>query len=219
MEFKKIKLPKHVVNLHVVEGNEHWYWASDYCDGDLYEASELHDSDSKIRYNRLFLIQYPSGQVIEPLMVKEGQFFGSPLACDDQIYLLVVDFVEKLIFIYQFIENIPAVKVVTKLSLETIEDCYNLQLGKSPLYLARQGYQGGFQLLWPECMEFETEKTEYVSERIGDYYLSSYWNEIQDDYEEVRLRHYKTGEIIKNYPGVLMKLPNGQRWLIQEERK
>ena len=28
-------------NIDLVEGTNQWYWATDYCSGDLYEAEEL----------------------------------------------------------------------------------------------------------------------------------------------------------------------------------
>ena len=43
-------------------GSRSWYWGSDYCCGDLYEAEELFRQNLPVKGNRVILVSYPDGQ-------------------------------------------------------------------------------------------------------------------------------------------------------------
>ena len=56
-----------IYNFQEIPGSTQWYWCCDYASGDLYEAQELFESRHPVSSNRLLLIRYPEGEVVEPI--------------------------------------------------------------------------------------------------------------------------------------------------------
>lgn len=202
----------HIESLH---GNDEWYWGSDYTHGDLYEAEELFKTHHPINCNRLVLIHYPDGRVVEPIEGKEGQYFGRPVLFDGKLQILLVDFPNSLIQIFQYDDTASRVILLDSLSLAEVKDCYNLILFQSPLMLTRQGNDGTFQIVWPEKFEFDIGETESLFYRDGDKLYFSRWVEDPDYREEVVVRSYPAGEVLECIPGALVEMPGGQKWILQ----
>lgn len=204
-----------ITYFEALEGNGGWYWGSDYASGDLYEAAELFHDHHPIQSNRLLLIHYPEGRVIEPIKARPGQYFGRPAFFDGTIYLLMVDFPLEKIHIFRYEAPVQQVSSVAELPLSDLPDCYNLLLFSAPFMLTRQGGDGLFQIIWPEKAEFPIEAREGFDFRDGDRLYFSRWQEDPDYREEVVVRRYPTGEILEILPGSLWELPDGQRWLLR----
>ena len=198
------------------ETNE-WYWAMDYTDGDLYEAEELFRKEHQIRSNRLYLIHYPDGKVYEPVSPMDGQYLGSPVVCDKNgaVALLVVNFIERVISIRQFLYKEEKVQEVVRLPLSAVKDCYNLMLHISPLSLTRQSNEGLFELIWPEQVSFEINERETLNFRDGDKCYFNIWYEDSDYREETLVRSLPDGKIIDRLSGDVFVMPNGERWLVK----
>lgn len=202
-------------NIELVEGTNQWYWATDYCFGDLYEAEELFNEGHEVECNRLVFVKYPEGEVIEPVLREKGQYFGTPVFDDGCMFILLANFLEGKIYIKRYQVDKKEVDTMAELSRSDIDDCYNLMLRVAPVFLSRNDNNGKYQILWPEKSEFAVEKGETVYRRENDILISNCWYEDPDYREEEFIRKYPTGEKIECIRGTFMDMPDGQRWLIQ----
>ena len=123
-------------NIELVEGTNQWYWATDYCSGDLYEAEELFNEGHEVKCNRLVFIKYPEGRVIEPVLREKGQYFGKPVFDDGGIFILLVNFPEGKIYIKKYQVGKKEVDTIAELRRSDIDDCYNLMLRVAPVFLS-----------------------------------------------------------------------------------
>ncbi len=196
-------------------GTDEWYWASDHCHGDLYEAEELFRQGHPVRSDRLYLIQYPDGTVYEPVPPVDGQYFGGPVYDDGAVALLVVRFAEGVIRILRFSPQRTEPTEVAELPLSAVEDCYNLMLHTAPLSLTRQPNDGTFELVWPERVRFAVDEKEALSFRDGDALYFNIWYEDPDYREETLVRSLRDGTIVDRSPGDVRIMPNGEKWRIK----
>lgn len=206
----------HGINyMEPLDGDREWYWGTDYTHGDLYEAEELYRDHHPVNCNRLVFVHYPDGRVVEPIRGKANQYFGRPVSYRGKIQLLLADFPNESLHIFQYdaIENQVAETV--SLSLTEVKDCYNLLLRKSPLMLTRQGNDGKLQILWPEKAEFGIDETETFVCRRDDKLYFCRWYEDPEYREEIVVRRYSTGEILEVIPGSWTEMPDGQIWILQ----
>ena len=203
-----------IYNFQEIPGSTCWYWCCDYASGDLYEAQELFESRHPVNSNRLLLIRYPEGEVVEPIRGEAGQYFGSPAWEDGKVYILMVDFPRKTISLFQYDHDLGKTTLTAEIPLGAVKDCYNLMLAQSPLMMIRQGAENDFQVVWPEKADFALENTESFTCREGELLYFSRWYEDPDYREEVVVRHFPNGEIRELIPGVLMEMPDGQKWIL-----
>lgn len=131
-----------------------WYWGSDYASGDLYEAEELFRDGHPVSQNKLIFVHYPDGRVIQPVAAMQGQYFGRPIFHQGKITILLADFPAGKIRILQYDDALGQTALVAEIPRSAVKDCYNLTLETSPLMLIRQGMDGEFQMIWPECSVF-----------------------------------------------------------------
>lgn len=213
MDMKTIDL-KGISYITKLEGTEKWYWGSDYVHGDLYEAEEVYGTGEEVKCNRLVLVKYPEGRVIEPVKLDRGQYFGNAAFERNQIVILYVDFIEGKIILKSFDCESEEVRTLAELKRSEIHSCYGLMLQTNPLFLSCDENDCKFQILWPEQAEFEIEKTETLHTREGDILIFSAWVEDPDYREEMIVRKYPTGEIVERQNGTIMDMPDGQRWLL-----
>ena len=197
------------------EGTDAWYWGTDYTDGDLYEAEELFLDGHRINKNRLIFVSYPEGNVYEPVKARKGQYFGNAAFYEDSIFFLLADFNERELLIYKYVPGALEASVYERLSLDRVKNCYNLMLEISPLTLTRQGDEGRFQVVWPDKGDFEIEPSESFDMRDGDRLIFSKWFEDPDYREEIVVRKYPSGQVIKQFKGSLKHMPDGQKWILE----
>lgn len=200
-------------------GSREWYWGSDYATGDLYEAEELYRDGHPVTSNRLVFVHYPDGRVAEPILAKEGQYFGRPIAYEGKIQILMADFPKGSLHIRQYDDAANQIIETASLPLSAVKDCYNLLLKSSPLMLTRQGNDGKFEIVWPERASFGIGESETITEgflerRDGKLYFSR-WHDEPEYHEEVVVRRYPDGEIIEVIPGSWTEMPDGQIWVLQ----
>lgn len=196
-----------------LEGSQ-WYWGSDCCHGDLYEAEELFKQGHFVKCNRLIFIHYPEGYVFEPVCGKEGQYLGNPIFCQGKIYMLLADFEDGQIQVVQLDISNSETTTVVRFSISETEDCYNLLLCGSPVMATRQSPDDKFQIIWPDKCSFAIGETESFCYRDGDKLYFSRWDEEPEYEEEIVIRQYPDGRILQVIPGNIMKMPDGQKWLL-----
>ena len=199
--------------LEALRGSTEWLYGSDYTDGDLYEAEELYNDCHPITKNRLIFVRRTDGTVREPVIARNGQYFGRPVCEGGRIILLLVDFPENRTSLISYDCEADTLETVAEISRGEIIDCYNLMPAGSPLSLTRQS-GGRFQILWPEKADFAIGNRESFCFRDGKCLYFSQWFEDPDYREEVIVRDASTGEILEQYPGNLTFLPDGQIWLL-----
>ena len=212
----KIIQTKGIIYFNELGNSSGWYWGTDYAGGDLYEAEELFRDGHEISSNRLVFLHYPDGSTAEPIKAKAGQYFGSPVFYQGQVYLLMVDFPAETILIFRWKPDTDIVNHVTELPLSSAIDCYNLSLraGKE-LMLLREGGSGPFQIIWPEKAQFSIGEQEGFEFRDGDRLYFSRWEEDPEYREEVVIRQFPTGKLLEVLPGSLQEFPAGQHWLLR----
>lgn len=204
-----------ITNLNSFDGCQEWYWGTDYSCGDLYEAEEVFLMGHSFIPNRLVFVHYPEGQVYEPICAGENQYLGVPAFVDGVIYGLLADFKERKIYILKCSEDMKSVEPEVTLSLDNVQDCYNLLLKGSPLMLTRQGADNRFQIIWPEKADFSIGVRESFLFREDDKLFFSEWQEDETYWEEVNIREISTGKLLEKLSGTEMTMPDGQKWLLK----
>lgn len=202
-------------HLTELQGSGGWYWCCDYATGDLYEAEQLFRHGNAIQHNRLVFVHYPDGRVVEPIKAKAGQYFGGPAFDDGKLQLLMVDFPESMIRLFQYDDASEQTSLRAEIPLTEVKDCYNLMLTQSPLMVTREGSEHLFQVVWPEKAAFYVGNRESFCSRDADKLYFSRWFEDPDYRDEVVIRHFPSGEILNVIAGSLWEMPDGQKWILQ----
>ena len=201
-------------HLAPLSGTGEWLWGTDCTSGDLFEAEELYRNGHRIRQNRLILVHRPDGRVEEPVAAGEGRYFGVPVWDGGAIVILLADFPAEELRLLRFDGGSGLSPIVT-LPLASVPDCYNLMPHVSPLMLTRQA-ENRFQVLWPERADFPIHPSETFCFRAGDRLYFSRWYEDPDYREEVVVRRFPDGELLRQLRGSLNEMPDGQQWLLTE---
>ena len=196
-----------------LSGSGEWYWGTDRTSGDLYEAEELYERGHRINSNRLILVHYPDGRVIEPVRAREGQYFGRPVWDGDSPVLLLADFPARELRLLRCDALSGETAAVAVIKRSEIKDCYNLMPHVSPLMLTRQETER-FETVWPVRASFAIHAAETFCFRDGDRLFFSRWYEDPDYREETVVRHFPDGEILDSFPGSLIAMPDGSQWLL-----
>lgn len=204
-----------IANIELLEGSCEWYWGSDYVHGDLYEAKELYQSHHHVNCNHLVFVHYPDGRVVEPVKGKAGRYFGRPISYNGKIQILMADFPQSLLCIFEYDDASDNLNPIVSLPLAEEEDCYNLLLHQSPLMLTKQGNDGRFQIIWPEKAEFSICGSESFFGRKDSELYFCRWYDYPDYREEIVVRKYPAGEVLGIIPGVGRDMPDGQIWVLQ----
>lgn len=201
--------------LRALEGTSEWYYALDYAGGDLYEAQEIYETGRTLLGSHFFLVHYPDGEVIAPLVPQENVSIGEPVYHDGKISFLEVKFAEKRIVIRQFDCSDRSLKELETIDLSSVTDCYNLKLSEHPLTLTRQPNNGTLELIWPEKKTIETDEKESFFFRDENKLFFSTWYEDPDYRVETVVRDVKTGEILEKVNGDMQIMPNGEVWHVK----
>lgn len=207
-----------ITYIEPLNGSREWYWGCDYATGDLYEAEELYRDGHPVISNRLMFVHYPDGRVVEPILAKEGQYFGRPIAYEGKIQILMADFPKGFLHIRQYDDAADQITETASLPLSAVKDCYNLLLRQSPLMLTRQENDGKFEIVWPERVVFDIGETEsFLERRDGKLYFCRWYedSDTEDYREEIIVRSYPDGEILEVFPGAWKEMPDGQVWVLQ----
>ena len=194
-------------------GSPDWYWGTDYTDGDLYEAEELWQNGHRIRQNRVILVRRDTGEVIEPVRAKPGQYFGQAGFADGRPLLLLADFPADEIRLLAYDAGADAVEPIVTIPRSAVKDCYNLMPHLSPLCLTRQTGDT-FEIVWPERVSFPIEPQEGFCFRDGERLYFEKWFEDPDYRTELVVRDL-TGAVLEQYPGTGQQMPDGQLWILR----
>ena len=197
-------------------GTGEWYYGLDYPQGDLYEAEELFRAGKPVEGRDLILIHYPDGAVFRPLAKTAGEYSEAPVYSDGGIFILNVSFKDSEIHVLRFDCEALTKKTVAVLPLDTVKDCYNLQLHVSPVTLTRQGAEGRFDMVWPERRSFDMGERESFFLRDGDRLFFNKWYEEGEGaeyryWEETVVRSLD-GKVLDVLPGDLRLMPDGEIW-------
>lgn len=199
-----------------VEGTNEWYYCklakNTFCD--LYEAEDIINSGNVYDGMNCVLIHYPDGEVIRPFEIKENMYVDAPVFYDGILYFLVVDFNQKHIQIVSFNPNTRGKSTVVEISLNEVEDCYNLLLRVAPVLLIREANDGYLNILWPEKKKIEIGDTEGFMFRDGDNLYFSEWYEDTEYHEMIVIRDWNTGEVKEKFEGQMIRMPNGEIWIL-----
>lgn len=192
-----------------------WYWGTDYSCGDLYEAEDVFLAGKKFDPNRLIFVHYPDGKVFEPVKAKENQYFASPACIEGIIYILLVNFDERMIYVIQCSHNMQELSTLVKIPLSAVRDFYNLKIDGSPIMLTRQGGNNHFQVIWPKKVDFDIDERESFLFRKDNKLFFSKWHEDPVYREEINIREYPSGNLLEKLPGSIMTLPDNQNWILR----
>ena len=197
-------------------GTPDWYYGIGREHGDLYEAEELYPSGRPVKGNGLYFVRYPEGEAFRVSSEEPGTYYDTPVFLEDGIFFLQADFPKGRIRILRFDCREHEITLVQELSLDTVKDCYNLQLHTSPLCLTRQGGEGVFEILWPERVCFDMDPHESFFLRDNERLFFSRWHEegTGSDYrywEDTVIRDL-SGNIAEVMPGDISVMPNGEKW-------
>ena len=196
-----------------LEGSE-WYWGTDATGGDLYEARELYEAESRIDRDRLIFARFPEGRVYEPVSGEKGRYFGRPVFWEGAVWILAAEFLPERVRILRWVPGTGEVGEAACLPLDCAGDFWNLMLCVRPLTLVRQGRENRFQVIWPEQGDFPIEPQESLDGRDGDVLRFSRWHEDPEYREDAVFRRYPDGAILARTPGGLFTDPGGNTWIL-----
>ena len=208
-----------ITYIEALSGTDEWYYGLDFPQGDLYEAEEIFRTGRPVEGRDLILIHYPDGEVFRPVPKTAGEYSEVPVYLDGGIFILNVRFAEAEIQILRFDCVTHDVETVAVLPLDSVKDCYNLQLHTAPVTLTRQGCEGRFDIVWPEKTVFDLGEHESFFMRDGDRLFFNKWYEEGDgvDYrywDETVVRDL-SGGLIEVLPGDIRLMPDGQLWHLE----
>jgi len=133
---------------------------------------------------------------------------------DGYLCILLVRFTEQSVRMYRFTDGMNDTVIAAEIPLCDIEDCYNLQIHRSPLMITRQS-DCRFQILSPEKADFAVHTGESFLYRDGDCLYFSEWTENPDYKEQVNVRKYPSGELLASFNGAYLFMPDGQQWVLR----
>ena len=201
--------------LPVSERSTEWYYCLDLPYGDLYEAEEIFRMGRELKGTAFYLFKYPSGERFQPVQPVPGVCMGRPVMENGLIYMLSVDFPGNMINIDTFDCDTHCVKEAARISLDEVEDCYNLMLHERSVTLSRQPNDDTFHIIWPEKLSFPIGRTESFYFRDGNELYFSRWFEDPDYREETVVRDASDGKLIAVFPGTMTVMPGGEKWFIK----
>lgn len=198
-----------------IKGTAEWYYgkiAKDtFCDLD--EAEEIIKLGHAYAGMNCVLMHFPEGTVYEPFSMQENVYVDAPVFLDGKLYFLVVDFNSRCMRIAAFDCESKETGDVAELSLDEVEDCYNLRLHVEPIMLVRYAQDDLLEIIYPEKKKIQMTKHEIMYFRSGDKLYSSAWYEDPDYHEKVIVRDWKTGEIVECFEGMIRRMPDGVVWI------
>lgn len=197
-----------------IEGTDKWYFAQEcreaFCD--LYEAEEIAASGREFCGMNCHLIEFPGGRVYSPFDTKQNIYVSAPVYHQGTFYFLRTDFSGRIAGIYSYAPYDSKLSLIDEISLDNIEDCYNLRLTVWPVTLTRDDNTGVLQIIWPEQTDIELEENETLMFRDGGRLYMSQWSEEPDYHENLIVRDIATGEITEKSEGSLYRMPEGVYW-------
>lgn len=195
-----------------VDGTDFWYYGRwTPCS----EAYEVPDFKNKYPGTRLYLIEYPSGKIYEPIKQEENVFLESPVfECQDNSFaILRYDFNTEVIQVLIFKPEDSDVKVLTEMPFSKVGDMINVRLVTSPFALVKHNVHGdAVDFLWPKEMHLQFEANEGLCFQNNGKLYTSKWVEDPDYREEIIIRDAETGQIIERTPGYLRRMSDDSVW-------
>ena len=215
MKFRKIEGLQDVCPERI-EGTDEWYCCkiAKNCFCDLYEAEEIVKAGQVYEGMTCVLIHYPDRNVYYPFVTKENVYVDAPVYWDGALYFLAVDFTAKKIEIVAFDTVMYEIETIVELSLDEVEDCYNLMLRVAPVLLVRDGNKDGLDVIYPEKKHFKMSKHEVFLFKDGEKMYFSEWQEDPEYRETVVVRDWNTGKEVERFDGQLWRMPNGDVWVM-----
>jgi hypothetical protein len=199
-----------------IEGTAEWFAArepaAEMCD--LWEAEEIFYKTGSFKGVNYHLIHYPDGKVHSPFQLQKNVYVNKPVWNNGVFDFLVVDFLEQRIKIAEYNPDNKNLKMMAKLPLSVVENCYNLMLETTPLTLGRSAHNGYYEIVWPERRKIAIGKRETMHFRDGDRLYLSEWVEDPDYREFIIVRDIHTGKILEKTEGYIRRLPNHVVWQI-----
>lgn len=197
-----------------IEGTDKWYCAQKcreaFCN--LYEAEEIAASGREFCGMNCHLIEFPGGRVYSPFDTEQNIYIDAPVYHQGNFYFLKTDFTRRIAGIYSYAPSDSKPALIDEISLDDIEDCYNLRLTVWPVTLTRDDNTGTLQIIWPERTDIELDENETLMFRDGGRLYMSQWSEEPDYHENLIVRDIATGEITEKSEGSLYRMPEGVYW-------
>ena len=197
-----------------IEGTDKWYFAQEcrepFCD--LYEAEEIAASGREFCGMNCHLIEFPGGRVYSPFDTEQNIYIDAPVYHQGNFYFLKTDFSRRIAGIYSYAPSDSKPALIDEISLDDIEDCYNLRLTVWPVTLTRDDNTGVLQIIWPEQTDIELEENETLMFRDGGSLYLSQWCEEPYYHELLTVRDIASGEITEKSKGSLYRMPEGVYW-------
>lgn len=195
-----------------IDGTDSWYYAQwTPCS----EAYEVPDFKNKYPGTKLYIFEYPSGKVFEPIEQEKNVFLESPVYehSDCSFGIIRYDFNKKVIQVLIFKPECFSVKVITEIPFSQDEDMVNIRLVTSPFALVKHDVQSDtIDFIWPKEMHIQFEKNEALQFQDEGKLYTSKWIEDPDYREEIIIRCSSSGEILERSPGFLRRMPDGVIW-------
>lgn len=197
-----------------IEGTNEWFscYDSQMALLDLYEAEEIVKMGNRFTGLTQHLVHFPDGKVYSPFSVQENVYVERPIFEKGIFYFLSVDFSKEIAQIIAYTPDGGETSLIAQVSLDEIEDCYNLKLEVSPLTLGRSDREGTYEIIWPEKRKIALGEYESVCFREGNKLYCSRWGEEPEYHECLIVRDIETGEILEEEEGSLLRMADGVYW-------
>lgn len=199
-----------------IEGTDAWYYGQWTPCSEPYEVPEY---NNEYLGTKLFLIEYPSGKIHEPIKSERNIFLTRPVYDnkDESFGFLRYDFNGYTLQVVLYNPKRATIEIPYELTLTKDEKLPIYGLIISPIALiSYEMNHDRVNYIWPANKQIQLEENEFLKFQTGDKLYSSKWVENPDYSEEYIVRDAESGDIIERNPGYLKKMPNGLIWLLTE---
>lgn len=199
-----------------IEGTNSWFYGQWTPCAEAYEVPEF---KNKYPGTRLYLFEYPSGKVYEPIKQEKNVFLERPVYDSKEgiFGMIRYDFNKKMLEAFTYNPKDFRLKKLTELPFSKLGDMVNIRFLTSPFILVKYDVRNdAIDLIWPKESHFQFEENESLELIADDKMYTSKWMEDPEYHEEVIIRDINTGIIIERYPGYCVRMPNGSVWMMTQ---
>lgn len=199
-----------------IEGTNSWFYGQWTPCSEAYEVLEF---NNKYPGTKLYLFEYPSGKIYEPIKQEKNVFLEIPVYDnkEDLFGIISYDFNKEIIQAFTYNPECCSLEKLTEIPFSKVGDMKNIRLITSPFALVKSDIHGDVaDLLWPKEIHFQFEENESIIFFDGDKMYTSKWVEDPEYREEVIIRDIKTGKIVKRSPGYLARMSDGSVWMMTQ---
>ncbi len=198
-----------------IEGTSQWFYCQCTPCGEAYEVPEY---NGNYMGTRLYIFNI-DGDVFEPISQKKNVFIDAPVFSNERhsFGIILYDFNQSVIQAFEYFPKQEKLSLLVEIPISKAGDLVNVRIVKEPFILVKHDvHNNGVDFLWPVERHYQFEENESLCFIDGETLITSKWIEDPNYREEIIFRQVSTGNIVKRKAGLIVEMPNGEKWLMTE---